>query len=191
MGNGDTGGGDEGAPAPWELLSSEQLADYEMFRVRCDRARSPRNGVEQGFGIVESPEGVTLVVTTAAGELVLVEQYRHPLRSVTLETPSGVVEEGEPPLEAALRELREETGYGGGDATHVGTLVLNPSWQTTRVHVVVVRGAQLRAETDPDEAEDLRVRLVPADSVARRVAAGEITSCVAVAALALAGWSGA
>ncbi|HEV2149825.1 MAG TPA: NUDIX hydrolase [Longimicrobiaceae bacterium] len=191
MADGGTGGGHEGAPAPWELLSSEHLADYEMFGVRRDRARSPRNGTEQDFSIVESPEGVTLVATTAAGELVLVEQYRHPLRSVTLETPSGVVDEGESPVEAGLRELREETGYEGGDATHVGTLVLNPSWQTTRVHVVVVRGARRRGAMDPDESEDLRVRLVPADSAAGRVTAGEITSCVAVAALALAGWAGA
>jgi ADP-ribose pyrophosphatase len=184
-----TNGGGEGAPAPWELLSSEQLADYEMFGVRRDRARSPRNGTEQDFSIVEAPDGVTLVATTAAGEMVLVEQYRHPLRQVTLEVPSGVVDEGESPVAAGLRELREETGYEGGDAEHVGTLVLNPSWQTTRVHVVVVRGAQRRGAMEPDETEDLRVRLVPADSVARRVAAGEIDSCVAVGALALAGWS--
>jgi 8-oxo-dGTP pyrophosphatase MutT (NUDIX family) len=160
-----------------------------MFGVRRDRARSPRNGVVQEFSIVEAPDGVTLVATTPAGELVLVEQFRQPHRRVTLETPSGVMDPGESPVEAALRELREETGYVGGEAEHVGTLSLNPSWQTTRVHVVVVRGARPRAEQEPDEAEDLRVRLVPVDDVAGRVAAGEIDSCVAVSALALARWS--
>lgn len=184
----DTGGG---APAPWALLRSEHLADYEMFAVRRDRARSPRNGTEQDFNIAEAPDGVTLVATTAAGELVLVEQFRHPLRRVTLETPSGVMDRGESPVEAALRELREETGYLAGHAEHVGTLTLNPSWQTTRVHVVVVRDARLRAEPEPDEAEDLRVRLVPAAEVERRVAAGEIDACVAVSALALARWRAA
>ena len=181
--------GKGGAPAPWELLRSEHLADYEMFGVRRDRARSPRNGVEQDFHVVEAPDGVTLVATTPTGELVMVEQFRHPLRRVTLETPSGVMDPGESPVEAGLRELREETGYLAGRAEHVGTLTLNPSWQTTRVHVVVVRDARPRAEQEPDEAEDLRVRLVPAGEVRRRVAAGEIDACVAVAALALARWS--
>ncbi|HEX2191000.1 MAG TPA: NUDIX hydrolase [Longimicrobiaceae bacterium] len=177
-------------PEPWELLSSEHLADYEMFGVRRDRARSPRNGTEQDFSIVESPEGVTVVAATPEGELVLVEQYRHPLRTVTLELPSGVVDPGESPLEAAARELREETGYEAGGAEHVGTLELNPSWQTTRVHVVVVRDAVRRGGQEPDESEDLRVRRVPAGDVERMAAAGEVRSCVALAALALARWSG-
>lgn len=179
-----------GSPRAWERVSSERLGDYEMFRVRRDRARSPRDGTVQEFNIAEAPDGVTLVALTPDRELVLVEQFRHPHRRVTLETPSGIVDEGEPPVEAAVRELREETGYEGRSAELIGTLDLNPSWQTTRVHVVAVRDAVRSAPRDNDEGEDTRVRLVPWDQVLDRVRGGELDSCVAVSALALFRWSG-
>lgn len=180
---------DEGPVRPWEELSSEHVADYSMFGVRRDRVRSPRNGSVHEFDVAESPEGVTVVALTRGGQMVLVEQFRHPLRRATLETPSGVVDEGEPPLEAAVRELREETGFEGDSAEQVGTLVLNPSWQTTRVHVVVVRGAERRSGREQDEGEDIRVRLVPRERVLELVREGRIDAAVAVSALALFQWS--
>ncbi|HEX2092775.1 MAG TPA: NUDIX hydrolase [Longimicrobiaceae bacterium] len=177
-----------GGPPAWERISSEPLGDFDMFRVRRDRARSPRDGSVHEFNIAESPDGVTLVALTPERELVLVEQFRHPHREVTLETPSGIIDDGESPVEAGLRELREETGFEGEGAEVIGTVALNPSWQTTRVHVVVARDVRREQAADPDPGEDLRIRLVPLDEVRERILRGEITSCVAVAAVALFGW---
>ncbi len=172
-------------PRAWERTASERLAGFGMFDVRRDRARHPDTGEEHDFHIVEAPDGVAVVALTEDGCLVMVEQYRHPLRGVTLEVPAGVTDEGESPLEAARRELREETGYGGPAGEHVGTLELNPSWQTTRVDVVVLRGVRRSGSTANDAGEDTRVRILPADEVARLVADGGIRSSVTVAALAL------
>lgn len=183
----DGGGGD---PPAWERLSTEQVADYEMFSVRRDRARSPRNGEVHTFNVAQSPDGVTVLALTPADELVLVRQFRHPLRQVALETPSGVVDPGESPAAAAVRELREETGYEGGEPEVLGVLELNPSWQTTRVHVVRVGDARPTGEEDPDGGEDLRVTLVPADRLPRRIADGDVRSAVSISAVALLGWSG-
>jgi 8-oxo-dGTP pyrophosphatase MutT (NUDIX family) len=171
-------------------VASEDRADFEIFHVRSDRARSPRTGEVEKFNIAESPDGVTVIALTEAGELVMVEQFRHALRTVTMETPSGFMDEGEGPVEAALRELREETGYEGDGARVLGCLELNPSWQTTRVHVVQVTNARRSAPMELDEAEDIRVLTVPRERALELVRTGGIRACVAVSALALMEWAG-
>lgn len=174
------------SPPEWPLEDSERLSQHQMFSVRRDRVRIPRTGESREFDVVESPDGVVVLAVTPEAELVLVEQFREPMREVTLELPSGVVDEGEDPLAAGVRELREETGFEGSPAEPIGVMDLNPSWQTTRVHVVMVGEAERRAGKDLDSAEDTRVRRVPVSELREMVRSGEIRSAAALAALALA-----
>ena len=180
--------GEKGNVEPWEKVSARQLAEYEMFKVREERARSPVDGKEQTFHMADSPGGVTVVAVTDDGRLVMVEQFRHGTRKLSLELPSGVVDDGEEPEEAARRELREETGFEGGGPRVLGCFELNPSWQKTAVHAVLVCGARRGGEKDEDESEDIRVRLLPVAEVRRRVLAGEIDAAATLCALALWDW---
>lgn len=184
------GEGTEKRPREWERLESEKREDYDIFHVRTDRSRSPRTGEVEEFNIADSPDGVTVIAFTPEGELVMVEQFRHALRTVTMETPSGFMDEGESPVESALRELREETGFEGENPKVLGCLELNPSWQTTRVHVVQVTHARRTADRELDEAEDIRVLTLPRERVLELARTGGIRAAVSVSALALMEWSG-
>ena len=175
---------DADSPRPWPLDSSELEHEYPIFGVFRDRVRSPRTGQQHDFYVVRAPDAVVVVAVTAAGELVMVEQYRHGVRRLTLELPAGLLDEDEP-LRAARRELREETGYEADDLASIGLIDQNPSWETTRVHVAVAHGAARTAEKELDAGEDTRVRLVARDRLHAMISSGEITSAIAIAALYL------
>lgn len=169
----------------WQILGDEPVADYEIFRVSRSRVRSGGDGRIHDFHVAHSPEGVTVLAWTPAGELVLVEQFRVPLAGRSLETPSGIVDAGETPVEAGRRELREETGFLADHWRLLGTLDLNPSWQTTRVHVLLASHARREADKDLDAAEETRVVLVDPAGLRRALNEGRLRSAVALAALAL------
>jgi ADP-ribose pyrophosphatase len=172
------------SPKPWPVESSELEHEYAVYDVYHDRVRSPRTGKLHDYHIVHAPEAVAVVPVTRDGEVVMVEQYRHGVRKLTLELPGGILDDDDP-LEAARRELQEETGYEVREVTRLGALDQNPSWETTRVHVVLALGAERTAEKELDAGEDTHVRLVPREQVRELITSGEITSAMAIAALYL------
>ncbi len=95
----------------WKVTSSKEGGSYGIFSFRTDRALSPRTGLEYDFFILESSPWVNIIPLTPENEVVLVRQYRHGIRDLSLEIPGGLVEEQDTPEETARRELREETGY--------------------------------------------------------------------------------
>jgi ADP-ribose pyrophosphatase len=181
----DLGSDSDDSPPPWKHHSAEVVGEFTMFRVCRAKLQSPRDGAELTFDIAESADGVAVLATTSDGKLILVEQYRPAFRRTFLELPAGVVEDGEDPVEAGLRELREETGYSASSCRSIGVMVLNPSWQTTRVHVVICEGASEEGPPELDEGEDTRVRLVSPEELRDAMRTGKLDTAVALAALAL------
>lgn len=183
-------GEEKGAPRGWPVLDETPLHDFQVFRARSIRARSPEDGSEHTFHVADAPDGVLVIALAVDGRMVMVRQWRHPLQCVTLELPAGIVEEGEAPEAGAARELREETGYEGDAPRLLGSVALNPSWQTTRLHTVLITNARPVGEKELDEGEDTRVCLLRPGELRDRVLRGDADSAPVATALALWEWSG-
>jgi ADP-ribose pyrophosphatase len=172
-------------PPDWEKRGSEVVCDLGVIRVRKDAAVSPRTGVEHDFVVLESPDWVTVIAFTVDGDLVLVRQYRHGVGAVTLELPGGLVEGEATPEEAARAELREETGYAGGEWHRLGQLSAVPALFANRLHVFLAQGVRRAGNPELDPGEDLRTELMDPAEVYRLVAEGEIVHAPVVASLLL------
>ncbi len=169
---------------PFVTLAREPLLDARVFRVERLRRRSARTGRDHEFFHIAAGSWVNVVALTREGHLVLVRQERHGVEAPTLEIPGGMVDEGEDPAVAALRELAEETGYVGRVAEPLGWVHPNPALQSNRCYTFLVRDV-VAGPPHPDEGEDLEVSTVPLACARDLVRRGEITHALVVAALYL------
>ena len=179
----DADGGAQGSIAAWHRTDDRELAVTPIFTLRQHTAVSPgRPDAPANFVYLDSPDWVNVIAVTDDEHVVLIEQFRHGSGEVTLEIPGGMVDPGEAPLEAGLRELREETGFAGGDAQLIGSVTPNPAILNNRCYTVLVRGTVVVGEPALDGNEEIVTRLVPLARVGRLISAGEIHHALVVAA---------
>jgi ADP-ribose pyrophosphatase len=171
------------ADARWERLSSERLFESPYFALRADRLRLPDGVVKDPYYVIERDDAVFVFPITEEGEVVLVRQYRPAIERMELCLPAGLVEGEEEPVEAAKRELREETGYGGGEWEEVISFSSSPGLKSNWAHVLLARGVRETSDLDPDEFERIEVIKAPLGELRNLVYSGEIVSSSGVAAI--------
>ena len=116
--------------------------------------------VEDGKEIVRHGAAVAIVAVDADERVLLVRQGRPAVGGKVLEIPAGMVDSGEQPLQAAKRELQEETGLHGGTWVEVGSVLSSPGFTDERIHLFVATGLE-EGEADPDDGEDLELVRMP------------------------------
>ncbi len=167
----------------WRELGDQVVAETRIFTLRRRRAASPAHPENPGeFVYLDSADWVNVIALTEADEVVLIEQFRHGTNAVTLEIPGGMVDPGEDPVAAGVRELLEETGYGSDDFLSIGSVAPNPALLNNRCHTVLVRGAAITGPTALEEHEEIAVRLVPLADISAMIRAGTIDHALVVAA---------
>lgn len=173
-------------PPALRLAESELLAGSPWRAIVHDRLESD-DGRETAYSYLAVPRAVFVVAVTDADELLLVRQYRHPVRDWTLEVPAGSVHDGETPLEAAQRELAEEAGGRARTWSHLTTFYSSSAHISLRSDAYLARGVEV-GEAAPDEHEDVSlVRMPVQEALARARAGGFAEGQTALAILLAAG----
>lgn len=166
----------------WEIVSSIRDKSYRIFSLRTDRARSPRTGEAYDFFVLEATPWVNVIPLTADNEVVMIYQYRHGIRDITLEIPGGLIEAGDTPEAGALRELREETGYEAASVLPLGFVHPNPAIQNNICYTFLAENVRPAGLQEQDEKEDIGVVLVPLADIPRLIRDGAITHALVIVA---------
>jgi 8-oxo-dGTP pyrophosphatase MutT (NUDIX family) len=169
--------------ARWQRKGTERVGSFGVFEV--DRHVVQRDDDRpRTIHTLETVDWCNVVPVTAAGEIVLIRLHRFGIDGPSLEIPGGLIDAGEAPIEAARRELREETGFTSDDLIPLGVVRANPALQATRLHMFLARDCRPHpAGQALEDLEDCEIVVIGRSELDDRLARGEIAHALVWSAL--------
>lgn len=167
---------------PWRCIRSQPEQSFRVFSIRTDTTISPRTGIEHDFYIIETRDWVNVIPLTVDHRVVMIRQYRHGSREVTLEIPGGMVDHGDTPEKAAGRELLEETGYQAEEWMEIGVVNPNPALFNNHCYTFFARNVKKVRNPMPDQTEDIEAVLIPLYDIPELIRKGEINNAMVITA---------
>ena len=168
-----------------DIISSKSVLKAKLFEVDELDIVYP-TGRKVVHHLIKRDPTVVVFPITQKGEVYLVRQYRYMLKRTTFEAMAGFVDKGETSLQAAKRELKEETGISAGSWEEIMKLDMAASVVDAQVHIFLAQDLELGIAT-PEEDEDIEVVKMSLKEALQKVFSGEITTSATVAGLLLLG----
>ena len=141
----------------WKKKSSKYLLNNKIFKMREDLVTSPKLGSDHNVWVMEVPTWVNIIPITTDGEVILVNQYRFGMDKSSMEIPGGMADLNEDPMEAAMRELKEETGYEAKEVIEIGRVESNPAIMSNHTYTYLVLDCEKSSNQDLDGTEDIEI----------------------------------
>jgi ADP-ribose pyrophosphatase len=167
----------------WEFVRSESGPNLVLFKTRFDWMKNPRNSSQLKAVVLETSDWVNIVALTPEGKILVVSQFRFGVGKTTVEIPAGLIESGEAPPEAAIRELKEETGYTTKDWEYLGWVEANPAFLDNRCHMWLARNVIKDHSPELDESEDVCVDELSIEEIFREIREGRMRNSLTLLAL--------
>ena len=171
----------------WEILSTKTALNTPPFlKVEMEHVRLPDGREIQEWPIVDARDYVNAVVLNEAAQVMILEGYKHGLRKSSWQVMGGYLEEGENPLEAAKRELLEETGYSSDHWQELGSYVIDANRRVGVGHFYLARDARQTSQPNSDDLEQIEVKWVSQAEITQALYDGRIAAMSHAANVALA-----
>lgn len=167
---------------PWKRVGSRLIYENPWMTLREDQVISP-TGKPGIYSVVDTRVATGVVAMNDQQEIYLVGQYRYPTDGYSWEIPEGGADQGEDPLDAIKRELREETGVLATSWQQLGGEIhLSNCVTSERAYLYLAKGLT-QGEMSPDDTEVLAVKRVPFLACLEMVERGEIFDCLSIIAI--------
>jgi ADP-ribose pyrophosphatase len=167
----------------WKTSSISDGGNFIIFDIDRVTRVHPETNKESEFIVARSKEWVNIIPLTSEGEVVLVKQYRHGTDQITLEIPGGLVDEGEDPKMAGVRECKEETGYTSqSNAELVGKTLPNPAFMNNTCYTYLLRDCKLTSSVKFDPNELIETVVVPLSEIPKLIKEGIINHSLVISA---------